>query len=303
MMMNREYTTPQAMDILGGRGAKAFEHPGNKMLRATVCSRLAEYCAPGFTRKNKSVLIAEILESTLKSKGGRFLKYDNDEGAWYDAGFKEARCKISHAFRDASVPNKVKCLVRMKQQMEQQQPISAVSMMRQNLNSLRRVSCDPPPESVTSAHATTAALQPTKICFSAQLDAYCEEDILKALWDTTTPRSSAGAVCEEDDLEPVLEPLCHTTAARASPVDVLLEEGALLEPLWQGPTQSDELCKEQRDLEPLWHSSTPRVSLTFANYCGEAPGAWDDQVDESIENSAGEVHVDQLLLELFRGSR
>lgn len=299
MMMSREYTTPQAIDILGGRGAKAFEHPGNKMLRATVCNRLAEYCAPGFTRKNKSVLIAEILESTLKSKGGRFLKYDNGEGAWYDAGYKEARCKISHAFRDASVPNKVKCLVRMKQQMEQRQPISAVSMMRQNLNSLRQVSCDPPPERVTSSHAPpTTTRQPTKICFSAQLDAFCEEDILKALCHTTTtPRFSASAVCEEED---DLEPLCHAPRA-SSPVDVLLEEGAL-EPLWQGPTQSDELCKEQRDLEPLWHSSTPRVSLTFANYCGEAPGAWGDQVDESIQNSPDAVHVDQLLLELFRDS-
>lgn len=137
--MNRQYTTPQSNDILAGRSKSAFKHPGNVLLRETVCCRLDEYCEPQGSRKRRLNLIREILES-IKSQGGRFLKFDSDQGEWYDAGYKEARYKISHAFRDASIPNKVKCIEKMRCQYKPQ-PMSITMMQERSLDAQREECC------------------------------------------------------------------------------------------------------------------------------------------------------------------
>ena len=142
-MMSRQYTTPLQVDILGGRGGKAFNHSGNKLLRATVSHRLDAYCKPIASRRQRSAIVTEILDS-LESQGGRFLKYDGAQGEWYDAGYKEARLKISHAFRDASIPDKVKCIDRMRDQIEQEpapSPVSLAIVQELTLSNFRTTFC------------------------------------------------------------------------------------------------------------------------------------------------------------------
>lgn len=113
MMMQKSYTVPEPSDILGGRGATPFNHPGNQLLRETIVDRLDDYNNPCNTRKHKHAIIHDMINS-VQAKEGRFLKFDDAAGQWFIASLKEFRLKISHAFRDASIPNKVKCIDKMR---------------------------------------------------------------------------------------------------------------------------------------------------------------------------------------------
>eukprot|EP00545_Synedropsis_sp_CCMP1620_P010064 CAMPEP_0119014288 /NCGR_PEP_ID=MMETSP1176-20130426/9459_1 /TAXON_ID=265551 /ORGANISM="Synedropsis recta cf, Strain CCMP1620" /LENGTH=182 /DNA_ID=CAMNT_0006967443 /DNA_START=209 /DNA_END=757 /DNA_ORIENTATION=+ len=46
--------------------------------------------------------------------GGNFLKFDAGSQQWYDGGTSAAKNRVGSAFRDASVPDKVKCMEAMK---------------------------------------------------------------------------------------------------------------------------------------------------------------------------------------------
>lgn len=108
----KQYVTPQPADILAGRSHRAFSHRGNITLRFRIVERLDEYkkCT---SRKQKTRIIRRLTEQ-ISEEGGRFIRLDKESQQWYDAGFKEAHMKISHSFRDAAVPNKVKCLSGLK---------------------------------------------------------------------------------------------------------------------------------------------------------------------------------------------
>lgn len=111
-MTEQTFIIPKAVDILGGRSNHAFRHAGNVKLRRTVVELLETYHNKT-KRKDKINMIRGVLQD-IQDEGGKFLKYAYDKGKWYDAGFVEARTKISHTFRDASIPNKIKCLEPMK---------------------------------------------------------------------------------------------------------------------------------------------------------------------------------------------
>lgn len=104
----KKYVTPQAVDVLAGRSVQAFQHKGNKMLRFRIVHNLEDFknCP---SRKQKTEVIRRVLEQ-VTAEDGRFLRYDKDTHQWFDAGLKEAHAKIASNFRDAVVPNKVKCL-------------------------------------------------------------------------------------------------------------------------------------------------------------------------------------------------
>merc|ERR1712228_1061539 len=55
------------------------------------------------------IIIRETIRYIRVKQGGRFLKADKD-GRWYDGGMKAAKSRVGTAFRDAGVPNKVKCM-------------------------------------------------------------------------------------------------------------------------------------------------------------------------------------------------
>eukprot|EP00545_Synedropsis_sp_CCMP1620_P005902 CAMPEP_0119013080 /NCGR_PEP_ID=MMETSP1176-20130426/7886_1 /TAXON_ID=265551 /ORGANISM="Synedropsis recta cf, Strain CCMP1620" /LENGTH=246 /DNA_ID=CAMNT_0006966131 /DNA_START=33 /DNA_END=773 /DNA_ORIENTATION=- len=102
------FVSPQPSDILGGRGKRAFSHQGNINLRSAIAQQLDTYkvCT---SRKTRSTIVQGVIND-LQVEGARFLKFDTRAKQWYDAGVKEARLKVMHAFRDASIPNKVKCI-------------------------------------------------------------------------------------------------------------------------------------------------------------------------------------------------
>lgn len=113
MKIDKNYTNPQPADILGGRGSLQFNHAGNQVLRETIVDRLDEYRNPYNSRKDKHAIIYNMID-VIHATGGRFLKLDKVTAQWYVAGQAEFRMKLSHAFRDASIPNKVKCIDRMR---------------------------------------------------------------------------------------------------------------------------------------------------------------------------------------------
>lgn len=103
-----EFTEPNPMDVLCGRSHTAFHHPGNRDLRIKIASTLNDYnMCP--TRHGKTVIIRETIKF-VQDRGGRFLKYHKDHDKWYDGGAEAAKIRVSTAFRDARIPNKVKCM-------------------------------------------------------------------------------------------------------------------------------------------------------------------------------------------------
>jgi len=109
-----EFTEPNPMDVLCGRSHTAFHHPGNRDLRIKIASALNDYnrCP---TRHGKTVIIRETIKF-VQERGGRFLKYHKDHDKWYDGGAEAAKIRVSTAFRDARIPNKVKCMEALSRQ-------------------------------------------------------------------------------------------------------------------------------------------------------------------------------------------
>ena len=103
--------TPEANDVLCGRGRTAFQHTGNSRLRVLIARSLDRFTSSK-TRMEKTNIVRSIVQNVLDC-GGRFLKRDPSKTYWYLAGFKKAREKVSHAFRDAS-SDKVKCMIVLK---------------------------------------------------------------------------------------------------------------------------------------------------------------------------------------------
>eukprot|EP00546_Thalassionema_frauenfeldii_P020645 CAMPEP_0178907696 /NCGR_PEP_ID=MMETSP0786-20121207/7516_1 /TAXON_ID=186022 /ORGANISM="Thalassionema frauenfeldii, Strain CCMP 1798" /LENGTH=263 /DNA_ID=CAMNT_0020579527 /DNA_START=57 /DNA_END=848 /DNA_ORIENTATION=- len=110
----RKYVTPNCNDVLCGRGRTAFEHPGNQRLREKIAVTLDKYNSCG-SRQERSTVILETVNAIMIDQGGRFLKSDKETGKWYDGGIAAAKLRVSTAFRDARIPNKVKCMEVLKE--------------------------------------------------------------------------------------------------------------------------------------------------------------------------------------------
>mmetsp|Transcript_9372 Transcript_9372/g.14459 ORF Transcript_9372/g.14459 Transcript_9372/m.14459 type:complete len:280 (-) Transcript_9372:37-876(-) len=108
----RIYVIPTCDDVLCGRGVVQFQHPGNQKLREKIAENLEPYATCN-SRQGRSVIIRETIRYIQVNQGGRFLKSDKD-GNWYDGGMEAAKSRVSVAFRDARVPNKVKCMEHLK---------------------------------------------------------------------------------------------------------------------------------------------------------------------------------------------
>ena len=106
------YVCPQDNDVKCGRGSACFNHPGNALLRVLVAMKLEEYRKQA-TRSLKTKVIDSV-SAALSAQGTRFLKLDRSVALWYDGGIKAAKDRIGSAFRDASQPNKVKCMENLK---------------------------------------------------------------------------------------------------------------------------------------------------------------------------------------------
>ena len=107
-----EYVVAQPNDVKCGRGRVCFNHPGNRLLRLRVAIKLEEYRTQA-SRTLKTKVIEDIIDE-FYAQGERFLKFDRSVEMWYDGGIKAAKERIGSAFRDASQPNKVKCMEKLK---------------------------------------------------------------------------------------------------------------------------------------------------------------------------------------------
>eukprot|EP00546_Thalassionema_frauenfeldii_P008476 CAMPEP_0178923244 /NCGR_PEP_ID=MMETSP0786-20121207/16610_1 /TAXON_ID=186022 /ORGANISM="Thalassionema frauenfeldii, Strain CCMP 1798" /LENGTH=405 /DNA_ID=CAMNT_0020597715 /DNA_START=37 /DNA_END=1254 /DNA_ORIENTATION=- len=108
MTEQKNYVAPRDNDVLCGRGKVAFEHPGNQKLRRKIAEELDSYNSCQ-SRLGRTSIIRETIHYIRVEQGGRFLKADKN-GQWYDGGMQAAKGRVSTAFRDARVPNKVKCM-------------------------------------------------------------------------------------------------------------------------------------------------------------------------------------------------
>mmetsp|Transcript_6196 Transcript_6196/g.9515 ORF Transcript_6196/g.9515 Transcript_6196/m.9515 type:complete len:316 (-) Transcript_6196:253-1200(-) len=109
------YVIPSDVDVLCGRGVIPFQHTGNRKLRQVIADKLESYnLCP--SRQGRTTIIRDTIDY-FHRRGGLFLKADH-EGQWYDGGIEAAKSRVSTAFRDARVPNKVKCMEILKKKKE-----------------------------------------------------------------------------------------------------------------------------------------------------------------------------------------
>ena len=103
------FVTCRESDVKCGRGKECFQHPGNVLLRVRVAARLQEYKNNQTNTAIKAAIVNSVV-SAFYAEGARFLKRDQSAKLWYDGGIKAGRERVGSAFRDASKPNKVKCM-------------------------------------------------------------------------------------------------------------------------------------------------------------------------------------------------
>ena len=88
---------PTALDILLGRGGKSNNHVGNQRYLKEV-DKLKK-CYRNASKTNKTDW-SQCLVDTVRSYGGRFLKYDKEAKIWYEVPNKVARKKSGQALRE-----------------------------------------------------------------------------------------------------------------------------------------------------------------------------------------------------------
>ena len=94
----------QDVDVLCGRDKISHAHIGNKRFLTIIKNNREAYQnAP--SRESKTRLSSQIV-STIRDRGGRFLKCDEATGEWNDVGDAAAREKVSHALRSCKDPNR-----------------------------------------------------------------------------------------------------------------------------------------------------------------------------------------------------
>jgi hypothetical protein len=96
---------PNPDDVLLGRNASIFHHPGNRRYRHIVALNLKRY-KESKTRLDKMVLIREVTEQILDNGRVKFLRpssgqsEQNQPQKWVEVPIRTAQDKVSHALRD-----------------------------------------------------------------------------------------------------------------------------------------------------------------------------------------------------------
>jgi len=98
-------------DVLFGQGGESNNNKGNERYRAIVDRTRPMYTDATMTEKTA---IAQSVVDEIASKGGRFLKKDDDTQQWYLAGEIAARKKASQALREKHVTAEARAAKRAK---------------------------------------------------------------------------------------------------------------------------------------------------------------------------------------------
>ena len=89
---------PTDVDVLLGRGAGCWNHPGNRKFRGVVHKHLSSYDNAKL-RVEKTHIVSVILDE-VRANGGRFLKRNQLTEKWRVVDQRVANEKIGHAIRD-----------------------------------------------------------------------------------------------------------------------------------------------------------------------------------------------------------
>jgi hypothetical protein len=89
---------PLKHDIMCGRGADIYCHPGNMAFRNVINHNLHRYWATR-SKLEKSQVVVEILH-VLRSEPVKFIRFDKHKQRWYTLGDEDAKRKIGQSIRD-----------------------------------------------------------------------------------------------------------------------------------------------------------------------------------------------------------
>ena len=100
---------PSELDVVFGRGRSIQDYPGNKKFRAILDKKKNEY--DNLSKFGRTDLAASIIQQ-IKNDGGRFLKKKDSggEACWEEVELKEARAKVTMAFRSRRKLAKIKAI-------------------------------------------------------------------------------------------------------------------------------------------------------------------------------------------------
>lgn len=90
--------TPNENDVLSGRGA--IKQAGNLYLRALVGKLRPSYAKCSTLNDKKQ--FAQLVFDDIRSRGGRFLKQDNETKLWHDIGDTIALNKVRQSLREGA---------------------------------------------------------------------------------------------------------------------------------------------------------------------------------------------------------
>ena len=76
---------------------------GNRRFRNIIADAIDDYNSAG-SRKAKSKVVKQV-HDVIRGTGGRFLRYDSEQGIWVELGQQRSLEKVSHAIRDATSTN------------------------------------------------------------------------------------------------------------------------------------------------------------------------------------------------------
>jgi hypothetical protein len=95
--VNAFIDAPRRFDVLFGKGKALREHTGNVRANHLVAMYRPKY---EHADKYEKTDIAKHLVNIIHESGGRFLKFEENDGIWVEVGHGMAREKISHIFRN-----------------------------------------------------------------------------------------------------------------------------------------------------------------------------------------------------------
>merc|ERR1712165_334211 len=84
-------------DVLCGRGGGTNTQIGNRRFRSLVQEFQPTYL---LCRRKEKPLIARTIVLIIRHRGGRFLKKNDEDGAFYEVGDEKAEAKTSQALRE-----------------------------------------------------------------------------------------------------------------------------------------------------------------------------------------------------------
>lgn len=101
---SRASKDPDGCDVLFGRGAACYHHPGNKRYREIVKDRSIDYASAKTFVDKRDIASQIIAQLRVESPKLRFLNKNKDTGEWEEVDDKQVKSKIQQALREKIIP-------------------------------------------------------------------------------------------------------------------------------------------------------------------------------------------------------